>query len=731
MKRIVNIIALLLIFVFAINAHAQTEFVFVHLNKNQAVTGDVVEYSAYLLTSDNKPSTTIYFQLVNPEKQVVLRWWQKIEKGKCAGQFIVPNNLPTGVFQLFAYTYMCVNQDDKYKFHTPLIITNYDNQSTAYLRYSPDYVNNTLVSVLQDIKGDSAIVECQLYNNLNCDNLELQIVENDRIIARQNVDYEGLTSLAYLPEKGNKYDLVLYQRCGIERRVSLPNAYEPNILLSNFADVIECKIVQPINSNAAQQLNFEILNNDKVLIDTILASNSEILRIAKKRLKVGVNQFVVKCVNSEQSSSCAYYLPKFSSQTTDTIQYADKVNITLPQVLTDSLQSASVSVMANNLLLQKVPPANIEDFLALTAKTGLSAAFSLSEKPILGNSIKFEPEPFVNNYKELSFNIIEGVVRDTETKVPFDSVLIIASYTDNSANFEQTFTNSKGEFLFVIDSLWDDRPIVLQIVGNEYVGKKAEWVLKSAKNTNSKSEIATADSVLLDSRFLNVFNNIRKRSLVNRVLYKNEITPTKPSADSIPSFYNIPDKVIYPADYAEFSNFSDICANIVPSVKMEYDRRRGYRFNIVITETQMVAKENVLILLNGVPFSNLAYIALLSSAQVKRIDVFNSVFMYGHLKYNGAIAIYTYNQDITAADFNNPAYIYSNKTNSVSATRLLKYDKTPPTTDLCVYWNADFDASVLHNIQLENLQKGDYRLMINGITKSGQPLSLVKNIVIK
>jgi len=275
MKRIVNIIALLLIFVFAINAQAQTEFVFVHLNKNQAVTGDVVEYSAYLLTSDNKPSTTIYFQLVNPEKQVVLRWWQKIENGKCAGQFIVPNNLPTGVFQLFAYTYMYVNQDDKYKFHTPLIITNYDNQSTAYLRYSPDYVNNTLVSVLQDIKGDSAIVECQLYNNLNCDNLELQIVENDRIIARQNVDYEGLTSLAYLPEKGNKYDLVLYQRCGIERRVSLPNAYEPNILLSNFADVIECKIVQPINSNAAQQLNFEILNNDKVLIDTILASNSK------------------------------------------------------------------------------------------------------------------------------------------------------------------------------------------------------------------------------------------------------------------------------------------------------------------------------------------------------------------------------------------------------------------------------------------------------------------------
>ncbi len=731
MKQIVNITALLLIFVFAINAQAQTEFVFVHLNKNQAVTGDVVEYSAYLLTSDNKPSTTIYFQLVNPEKQVVLRWWQKIENGKCAGQFIVPDNLPTGVFQLFAYTYMCANQDDKYKFHTPLIITNYDNQSTAYLRYSPDYMSNTLASVLQDIKGDSAIVVCQLYNNLNCDNLEWQIVENDRIIARQSVDYEGKTRIAYLPEKGNKYDLVLHQRCGVERRVSLPNAYEPNILLSDFADVVECKIVQPINDNATHQLDLKVLNKDKMLIDTVFASNSKVLRIAKKRLKVGVNQFVVKYVNSEQSNSCAYYLSMFSSQTTDTIQYADKVNITLPQALSDSLLSASVSITANNLLLQMAPPANIEDFSALTAKTGISAALPLSEKPILGNSIKFEPEPFVDNYKELSFNIIEGVVRDAETKAPFDSVLIIASYTDNSSNFEQTFTNSEGEFLFVIDSLWDDRPIVLQIIGNEYVDKKAEWVLKSAENANSKSEIATADSVLLDSRFLRIFNNIRKRSLVNRVLYKNEITPAKPSADSIPSFYNIPDKVIYPTDYAEFSNFSDICANIVPSVKMEYDRRRGYRFSIVITESQMVAKENVLILLNGVPFSNLAYIALLSSAQVKRIDVFNSVFMYGHLKYNGAIAIYTYNQDITASNFNNPAYIYSNRTNAVSATRQLKYGKTPPTVGLCVYWNADSDASVLHNIQLENLQKGDYRLMINGITKSGLPLSFLKNIVIK
>jgi len=734
MKMFVSIIVFLVASANMIAAQVKTgidEKVFVHLNKNQAVTGDVVNYSAYLLSGSSKVSSTMYFELVGPQNNLVLRWWRKLDSCKCSGQFVVPDSLRSGVYQLYAYTYAYADLPEKYKFSTPIVITRYTNELLAYLRYSPDYLGNMFVVRNQKVKGDSAIVECLLNNNLANDNLELSIITNGKAVCTANSDYAGRARLGYIPRKGAVYQLLLHQRNGTERLSALPDAFIPNIIIADSADLLACTIVKPIEGECGT-MRLQVVNAGNILIDTLLQSDCREVCFLKDRMQTGMNEFRLSQTGGRKANTCTYFKPYLEICTeADTLRKGAKQCVTLPEILSDSLQSASVSVAVSNLLLQTVPPSNIDGYCYITAETGFAANSRLTVGGTLGNAVGQNADGFEINHKELTFNIIEGSVSDAETGDPLDSVLVIASYTDNSSNFEQTFTNSKGEFLFVIDSMWDNRPIVLQIIGNEFVGRKVVWKLQVPQQSGRGKELSVADSVIMDSRYLQNLNNMRKRSLVGQVLYKSNVVSQQPVADSIASFYNIPDKIVYPVDYMEFNNFPEICANIIPSVKMEQDRKHGYRFSIVITETQMVAKEDVLVLLNGIPFSNYAYIAMLTSEQVKRVDVFNSVFMYGHLKYNGAIAIYTYNQDITSDVFNNPAYVYSNTTNAVSVTRQPKYRKTPPVTDLCVYWNADITPDGLRKISLDDVPQGTYQLTLNGISCSGKPVSFTKYIVVQ
>ncbi len=84
--------------------------VFVHIDKPLYTTGDWLWLSAYvadanthrLYTANNKPG--LHIELRSPTGTLVQHHWLRVEAGRAAGQFRLTDTLPTGVYQVRAYT---------------------------------------------------------------------------------------------------------------------------------------------------------------------------------------------------------------------------------------------------------------------------------------------------------------------------------------------------------------------------------------------------------------------------------------------------------------------------------------------------------------------------------------------------------------------------------------------------------------------------------------------------
>jgi hypothetical protein len=210
-----------------------------------------------------------------------------------------------------------------------------------------------------------------------------------------------------------------------------------------------------------------------------------------------------------------------------------------------------------------------------------------------------------------------------------------------------------------------------------------------------------------------------KASLVQRIYFEQQKSVQKLNSDSLPSFYGIPDRIIYPSEYYALNNFVEICANIIPGVTLSKNHKE-YSFSMVLRDNQPLAKEHILVLLNGVPFSNYSYIALLSSAAIQRIEVFNTAFVYGRLKYNGALAIYTFDKLLKPEWFNNPVYIFNNQTGIQPISVKPNYPVSLPALGPDIFWQVLPNASNNQRFKVKLLlHSGKYIIGLLGITSEG------------
>ena len=104
------------------------------------------------------------------------------------------------------------------------------------------------------------------------------------------------------------------------------------------------------------------------------------------------------------------------------------------------------------------------------------------------------------------------------------------------------------------------------------------------------------------------------------------------------NYFGKPDKIIIPADYAEMRNFREIASNIIPEVKFGV---RNERFFLQVLSPANTWKDNRIILLNGIPFTDFAYVSTLGTKDIKRIEIIKDNVLIGDLTFPGLVSIYT------------------------------------------------------------------------------------------
>ena len=181
-------------------------------------------------------------------------------------------------------------------------------------------------------------------------------------------------------------------------------------------------------------------------------------------------------------------------------------------------------------------------------------------------------------------------------------------------------------------------------------------------------------------------------------------------------------------------NFNEIDDNILPSIR--FFRQNNQQTIMIYNGAQQSWYDDILLLLNGVPFTDMEYFGMLGSKQLKRLELYTSGMIIGGLSYNGVVAAYTYDHVIPETYLQSKAFIWHNKVipngyKTISPEQDAD-DRIPDFRDnLCFEPDLRIGpGKTIHVSFPASYLNGTYRITLSGITASGHPINISSRFVI-
>jgi hypothetical protein len=289
-------------------------------------------------------------------------------------------------------------------------------------------------------------------------------------------------------------------------------------------------------------------------------------------------------------------------------------------------------------------------------------------------------------------------------------------------------TDENNRFHFYLNQFYDNKEIILQPAnGDAY--SDITWEL--GKKTVPYSE-SSGMPLILSAEQIKFLNQVKDLRLIEEVY--TEVISVQKVNKTVPeiSYFACPDITIVPDDYTEMANFGEIAANIIPQLKLR-SRKDNYYLE-VYNDSKGALDENNLVLLNGVPFRDINYIATLGTHDIKRIEIINSgIFMAGDLEYNAVVSIYTHDVGLPEPYLKNYTMFFQNTVAGTDEDNDSAKFRVPPGQSRShfpdfrsnLYWNPELKVSGNNTIAVEfttSRLMGQFIAEVQGITSSGIPV---------
>jgi hypothetical protein len=313
---------------------------------------------------------------------------------------------------------------------------------------------------------------------------------------------------------------------------------------------------------------------------------------------------------------------------------------------------------------------------------------------------------------------------------PVKDAKIFLAVTDTvSPKIMYSSSDTDGNFCFYLNHFYDNKEIILQLSEGTDISKIL-WDMEDKYIEHSGVSDKLVQLRPEQVAFLNQIKNIR---LIDKVYHEG--ISEKKAYQTTPgmSYLSCPDITIFPSEYTELVNFKEIVSNIMPQVKLKTHDNIYYLQ--VYNNSKAALGDNNLVLLNGIPFYDMNYIATLGTRGIQRIEITNSDrFFVGNLAFNAIVAIYTYDGKIPEPYLKQHTLVLQNPVSSIDPagnqyTDFITPDQSQthlPDFRSNLYWNPEIKVSGSNKISIEfttSRLTGKYKAQIQGITSSGVPLN--------
>lgn len=652
------------------------EKIYVHTDKQLYLAGEILWFKIYDVDGDtNKPSAlskVAYTEILDQNNDPVLQAKIALNNGSGSGSFYLPVSVNTSNYRLRVYTSWMKNfSADNYFQKTISIVNplkspekpnkpiaeNYDIQFFAEGGYLLNNVSSKVAFRVVDAKGSGVQFTGAIVNE-----------HNDTIAKIKPLQF-GIGNFTFKPSRGHTYTAIIRINGKVEKKelpVAMDQGYNMAVTGRSGGQIH----IRVNSTDQSAQVIYLLANTRQQLKDALsapMANGVADLVVDESKLGEGVSRLTI--FNSAQQPVCersVFKRPQVLSvgATADKPGYQTRKKVNIQVSVTDKsgrplATDMSVSIYRADSLQGNVS-GSIQSYLWLTADlkgnieapdsyfdpNNTNADEAIDNLMLTQGWTGFKWEDVLNGkapvfkyIPEYSGHIITAKVTDPKTGLPAKNTIINLSVPGKRVQFYPATTNASGYVYFNTKNFYGANELVVQPNFASDSSLKIEVIDPYA---HQFTDVALPH-LHLNKNYSGLLQRYSVNTQAQNIYHGDQIRPFYAPAVDSSSFFGQPKKTYLLDDYTRFTTMEEVLREYVHEVFVSKSQKR---FHFRVVGSEVVLRDDPLVLLDGIPITDMNKVIALDPLKVKRLDVVNEHYFLRPLICDGILSFSTYKGDL-------------------------------------------------------------------------------------
>jgi hypothetical protein len=651
------------------------EKVFVHTDRGDYLAGETMWFKVYVLNgSTHQPldlSKAAYVEVLDKNNTAVLQGKIALEKGMGMGSFYLPVSLKSGNYRLRTYTAWMKNFSPDLYFEKDITLINtfvVPESTASQAATAPDVQffpeGGALVT---GIRSKVAFKAVDAHGKGLAIRGAVVAEAGDTVALLQPLKF-GMGHFYFTPEANVSYKAVVSS--GTDSSLTaypLPAAQNQGYVMELQDTGGEQISIQVRSTFNDEQLSLLVHTRQRVKAVEAkkTTAGKAVFSINKKQLGEGISHLTL--FNQQQQPVAERLFFRYPANTlaieasTDKQQYATRqpvslqlathqqgkataANLSLAVYRTDSLSAEEEGNILSYLWLTSDLKGNIESPAYYFKQKGPQVSQALDNLLLTQGWRRFswsevlEPEtaPSFTHVPEYEGHIIHAVVTDKKTGLPVEGIDTYLSVPGKLVQFYVSSSNEQGELLFITKQFYGLNDIILQ----NAPGQQDLYSIKVTSPYSEQFSEAPAASFSLPQWYEQPLRLRHVQMQAQNTYWQEERNQLlAPKLDSA-AFYRTPVKTYLLDNFTRFPTMEEVMREYVYEVRV---RKQGgnYTFKVLNSAIKEYYESPPLVLLDGVPVSDINKIIEYNPLKVEKLEVVKDRFFMGKNQIFEGIVSYT------------------------------------------------------------------------------------------
>ena len=760
------------------------EKLYVHTDKNFYLANEICWFKIYNVDAIlNRPlniSKVAYLELIDNNNKSV--WQEKIELKEATGNgsILIPSTIATGNYTLRAYTNWMKNFNEGFFFEKKISILN--PSLTQENNYTPNKENYSIQIFPEGgnlVLGQAARVAFKIANQLGKGVQAKGYLLNEKgdTITKCNTSSLGIGSMGmgsfnFTPQANHSYSLSLLTDSDKTISQLLPITFDKGytISLGNSAANTSNKITVKIAGIELENTNVYLLVHSRGIVSHTMAgqiiNGNCSLEIDKSKLNEGIN--IITLFNQAQEPVCErlYFnypknileasldleSPLLEKRKKVNLQIAAKqtnndfaaANLSMAVYKIDSIQTLDENNIQNYIWLSSDLTGNIENPASYFQNNDSNTLLAMDELMLVNGWRRFKWEtvlaatrPSFKYLPELAGSIITGKMVQKGSTTPIKDITGFISMPSKNTLFKAAISDENGNIKFEFPHLYNDGQVILQADSSKYNAHKIEIDNPFYVSKNNSQIIEPLLLPKLNKELVQQLNsNIEIQNHFKADNFNQFISPTIDSN----AFYYKPDYTYYLDLYARFTTMEEVIREFVTPLTLTKNEGR-FQLAVYDDQNKHFFDKAPLVLLDGVPILNMDKFIEYDPLKIRKLEVVSRTYFSGNMAFNGIANFISYNGKMEGYELDPRATLIDYKGLQMQREFIApvyenqnQIDSRSPDFRHLLNWSPNINTSSKGKIKTAFYTSdvpGKYAIVVQGISKQGQPIYKEATFIVK